>query len=427
MSWTGALIAVLLVIAFWIFGIGGQCIPTAMRCENCQEPITELVVEPKPPPEYEYEPLPKQRSFIRILVLLSSSPENPQIECELTVIEFKPGVALTKPYEALSWCWGSAPPKPYVNIRKNGRVFAKFISPDLHAALRALRYRQQDRYLWIDAICINQTNFPEKNHQVEMMSAIYGRAESVCIWLGESDSSSKMALKFIRDEVLKLQNFDELCESKEASRKWSALLDLMQRPWFSRRWVVQEIALARKAKIYCGPDEISWKEFAVAVELFVEVETATHRLSEVMKKDPKFYHVPGWFEYVSALGASLLVEATGKLFRDYKITDTMKSTSDGISPVRIQPLLSLEYLVSSLSIFEATVGHDTIYALLAIAKDATPSAGDLETSLLLDHTQAVLEVFTQRKRYKVDYEQPYVDICKGFVEFVSSNPTPLEH
>src|SRR5947207_10371237 len=127
-----------------------------------------------------------------------------------------------------------------------------------------------------------------------------------------------IALRFINEEVLQLQNFDELCESAESSSKWRALLELMQRPWFSRRWVVQEIALGRKAVIYCGRDKISWNKFAVAVELFVEVETATHRLSEVMKKDPKYYHVPGWFEYVSALGASLLVDATGRLFRNYK-------------------------------------------------------------------------------------------------------------
>ena len=36
----------------------------------------------------------------------------------------------------------------------------------------------------------------EKNHQVEMMSDIYGRAGRVCIWLGEGDDSSRLALKF---------------------------------------------------------------------------------------------------------------------------------------------------------------------------------------------------------------------------------------
>jgi hypothetical protein len=82
---------------------------------------------------------------------------------------------------------------------------------------------------------------------------------SRCVWLGEGDATSAMAFKFIQKEVLQLQNFDELCDSKEASKKWGALLDLMQRQWFSRRWVVQEIALAKDAIIYCGKDKIPWK------------------------------------------------------------------------------------------------------------------------------------------------------------------------
>jgi hypothetical protein len=405
----------------------------------------------QPPPPYTYDPLPKRRGCIRLLNLFSSSPNNPQIECELITTEFNEKGNTDRKYEALSWCWGTAKHNSYVNIRKGRKIYAKYVSPDLVSALRALRHPRVDRYLWIDAVCINQENFLERNHQVEMMSDIYGKAEQVCIWLGDGDKSSQIALTFIKKEVLQLQNFDELCESEQASSKWGALLDLMQRPWFSRRWVVQEIALARKAKIYCGAERITWSKFAVAVELFVEVETATHRLSEVMKKDPRFYHVPGWFEYVSALGASLLVDATGKLFRDYKVnatrsdpgpdsdsdsgSDTVfdaeansRARSNAVQPTRGQPLLSLEYLVSSLSIFEATVEHDTIYALLAIAKDTTPSASDEEARLLLDHTQHVLEVFTQKKRYKVEYERPYVDVCKDFVQFciersLHSDPT----
>ena len=104
-----------------------------------------------------------------------------------------------------------------------------------------------------------------------------------------------------------------------------------------------------------------------------------------MKKDPQFYHVPGWFEYVSALGASLLVSATGILFRDTKLTGPSQSNNgrEEATPLVTdrpgrQPLLSLEYLVSSLSIFDVTMEHDTIYALLAIAKDTTPSASDTE-------------------------------------------------
>jgi hypothetical protein len=64
-----------------------------------------------------------------------------------------------------------------------------------------------------------------------MMFDIYGNASKVCIWLGEANDSSCLALRFIENEVLHLQDFDRLCEQNDASAKWSALLELMQRPW----------------------------------------------------------------------------------------------------------------------------------------------------------------------------------------------------
>jgi hypothetical protein len=292
----------------------------------------------------------------------------------------------------------------------------------------------------------------EKNHQVEMMDIIYGNAERVCIWLGEENDSSRTALRFIKEELSQLQSFDILCDTENAGKNWLALLELMQRPWFSRRWVVQELALAQKPLIYCGQSKISWKKFAIAVELFVEIETATHRLSEVMEKDQQYQYVPSYFEFVSALGASLLVDATERLFRDYKEvkilkpavvypskssdhsdSETCSADSDGEdsdastlsgpnSPrdsqkSRIQPLLSLEYLVSNLTIFETTVPHDTIYALLAIAKDTSPRAVAPGAVLSARGAQEGLESYTLRKSYIVNYNLPYVDVCKDFILF----------
>jgi hypothetical protein len=387
---------------------------------------------------------------------------------------------IVEDYEALSWSWGSEPPEYQILIRSGETRTRMRATGALVWALKHLRYPDRDRTLWIDAICIDQGNVDEKNHQVQMMSQIYSYAIRVCIWLGLDDVESSRAIRFIKEEILQLRHFDTLCQDESNSQKWQSLLLLMQRPWFFRRWVVQEIALARDATIYCGPDEIAWKDFSVAVELFVEVETATHRLSEVMKKDPKFYHVPGWFEYVSALGASLLVEATGMIFRYYKQEETEGENSQGIevgkneqiqqSPaprqdgpvtgdessgteesdaetqdksgakkrkqdvnrlndqnMRIElgssddpisqrrPLLSLEYLVSKLTIFQATEPRDAIYALLAIARDTTPSARADDRAALLMH-EALAENTTQ-KLFLVDYGRPYADVCQDFIEF----------
>ena len=173
-----------------------------------------------------------------------------------------------------------------------------------------------------------------------------------------------------------------------------------------------------------------------------------------MKQDAKYHHVPRWFEYISQLGASLLVDATGRLFRDYDPIPTEKrprkinketpkllraeeqlcyeSEDDEVmSPqeradrynkdqkrqkTKGQPLLTLEYLVSSMSIFDITNAHDSVYALLAIAKDTTPTAVNKKLRVT-DHTQSVLEMFTARKQYHVDYKADYIDICKEFIQF----------
>jgi len=178
---------------------------------------------------------------------------------------------------------------------------------------------------------------------------------------------------------------------------------------------------------------------------------------QVMKTDAKYHHVPRWFEYISQLGASLLVDATGKLFRDYdyiqqKIPATKKShkkpevsrkpedelcyeseDDEVMSPQeranrykqdqesqhaksKGQPLLTLEYLVSNMSIFNVTNPHDTVYALLGIAKDTTPTAVNKKLRAT-DHAQAILEMFTVKKQYPVNYQASYIDICREFIEF----------
>ncbi|KAF2498702.1 hypothetical protein BU16DRAFT_579783 [Lophium mytilinum] len=366
--------------------------------------------------EYKYSDLEKPNS-IRLLKLKPGGRKSGEVVCDLVEEDLdwhdaeKADKSKNKKteYEALSWNWGTLPWDQKIRVSHKGEDYYQLVPPSLAAALKALRDRRNVRVLWVDAICMNQKNTNEKNRQVPMMSKIYGCASSVCVWIGEVDKDSKIALDFIKDEVLRLERFDELCEDPTSSHKWGAMLNLMKRPCFSRRWVVQEIALANEAAIYCGNDSIPWKDFSDAVQLFVEVETATHRLSEVMKMDPKFYHVPGWFEYVSALGASLLVDATGTLFR---VSKRQKR----------QPLLSLEYLVSTLSVFQATEPRDTIYSLLAIAKDTAPVAvihGNTASSAT--PAKAQLNAWAYRnmkaKPYKVDHSLPFIAICKEFILF----------
>jgi hypothetical protein len=55
---------------------------------------------------------------------------------------------------------------------------------NLWDALHCLRKRANGRRYWIDAICINQADIPERNQQVRIMPHIYFRAHTVVVWLG---------------------------------------------------------------------------------------------------------------------------------------------------------------------------------------------------------------------------------------------------
>jgi hypothetical protein len=291
------------------------------------------------------------------------------------------------------------------------------------------------RKFWIDAICINQDDLDEKSAQIPLMAQIYPQAEAVNVWLGPSDKHSNRALKFIKNNVLKLWEFDDLCRKNrdnDMSEDWYAFTELLNRNWFSRRWVVQEIALANPAKaiILCGEQTITWQEFSDAVSLFIEAESKSHRLSEVMKASTTHNLYQDFFGHIPASGAALLVNTTNNLFRRSK-DGGRESTS------------TLEYLVCTLSIFNSSNPRDIIYALLAIAKDTQADSGRLETpNESMEKSPEVrqqLRVWAHAKAlaarlakdqgfaahsYHVDYRLPVIDVYKDFVLFAIRKAEP---
>jgi hypothetical protein len=325
-------------------------------------------------------------------------------------------------FEALSWCWGRDESETTINIKKDGKSHEFQVSHHLREALEGLRRSKEDRFLWVDAICINQDSIEERNAQVPKMDRIYGSATNVCVWIGAADQDSDRAIDFIEEILLKLWEFDDLCRDKLQSKSWAALINLMRREWFSRRWVVQEIALAQKASLHCGKKEIDWQKFADAVSLFVHVESATHILSDVMKTDELFHNFPDYFGDISALGAALLVEATRNLFR--KTQDGKRHTQH-----------TLEYLISKYSVFESAQPRDTIYAFLAIAKDTKAQSSQESVSSWDEDRKKIQAGFKElpprpRKAlsralqagsliesFKVDYGLPVEVVYKDFIAF----------
>ncbi|THV45125.1 hypothetical protein BGAL_0527g00020 [Botrytis galanthina] len=83
-------------------------------------------------------------------------------------------------YQALSYTWGD--PSIRAPIKVDGHVF--MATTNLESALRYLRDTEITRVLWVDAVCINQEDIPERGMQVQQMRRIYKNAKDVLIWLG---------------------------------------------------------------------------------------------------------------------------------------------------------------------------------------------------------------------------------------------------
>ncbi|KAL8718347.1 MAG: hypothetical protein Q9225_004507 [Loekoesia sp. 1 TL-2023] len=359
---------------------------------------------------YQHQKLRDDKS-LRLLKLKHADDPHSDIICDL--FEVSPDQKSHQRYEALSWTWDHEGHRKMITIDQDDEAYILEIPNSLFQALKVLREKHKSRTLWIDAICINQTDLHEKNHQIPMMPSIYGDADRVCVWLGEASEDSDLAIEFMEEIMNDIWKFDELCKPKpkggrDTGPHWKALFSLIMRPWFSRRWIVQEVALAKDGLIYCGSRTISWRKFSDAVSLFVEVETATHRLSEIMKKSEITDHIPNFFDHVAHLSATLLIDTTNFLFR--RLPNGEKDD-----------LLSLEYLVSRLSIFKTSKSPDAIYSLLAIAKHTLPTAAPRE-----DQKQADTSAQRRAKKlgrdlssrpFPVDYGQDFVDICKDFMQF----------
>ncbi|KAH6698463.1 heterokaryon incompatibility protein-domain-containing protein, partial [Leptodontidium sp. MPI-SDFR-AT-0119] len=414
------------------------------------------------------------------------------LPCPLVDQTLQPALPSSIPYAALSYCWGSDEAVNKIYFLETDKVYTEWKGPNKNAldgmvrtkmvscllvgsslkdALETLRSRSKEAvFLWADALCINQKNLVERTAQVSRMHDVYTQAETVYIWLGtgkdegkaedpgkgkdeakrdntgkDQDEKNRKTLAFLT-KILDLHELEMVVkrlEEREANANWledkqdcKRTIELMGAQWFSRRWVIQELALARSASVLFGNCEMPWRDFADAIALFM---TKFDQIKAAFPA-PKNYAALRTSEdrYINsldakALGANVLVTATSNLFR--------KSSSGRI----IQRLLSLELLVSSMLLaFEATDPRDTVFAVLQIAKDISPrNFSPHRHSIIfrrsaaetLSYTVPILGIIlwtlydnslTLTGDYKANYRKCLKDVCADFIEYCIENSNSLD-
>ncbi|KAF5699251.1 heterokaryon incompatibility domain-containing protein [Fusarium mundagurra] len=126
------------------------------------------------------------------------------------------------------------------------------------------------RRLWVDALCINQEDNVEKPAQVQEMGRIYSKAERVISWVVPDVDFTMDGFKlFDWGKRAYLGIFNETVHLEEGCEKahgvpthdnsgWREIKAFFRNEYFERSWVVQEVALAKKAVLVLDRLGIDW-------------------------------------------------------------------------------------------------------------------------------------------------------------------------
>ncbi|PMD41869.1 hypothetical protein L207DRAFT_413323, partial [Hyaloscypha variabilis F] len=170
-------------------------------------------------------------------------------------------------YDAISYKWGD--PNIRENIWVNGKALSVPRSSYTILSNRSSVWRPQ--LLWMDAICINQEDGAEKSIQVPLMKVIYTKASIVSVCLRTPSATNganpqpsrfhELREAFYASDVvhelayLDLKTFSGdleiyLKHAKSIRQpRWLAFQELVRNPWFTRIWVIQEVALASSIRV----------------------------------------------------------------------------------------------------------------------------------------------------------------------------------
>lgn len=339
--------------------------------------------------QYKYDRIALSTDAIRLLRLLKGFPAEP-IQCELfeTFLHQMEGV----PYKALSYAWGDSPVAYKISINDRRSL----VKENLHMALLALRQTDEDRLLWIDAICIDQSNDKEKGHQVGQMRRIYECAQRVVVWLGPSN----LEVDFLMNATAQWEyqtrqrpgaqhkqgwidswtrfTADEtgLYKEEVAARRRNSLKEILDRPWFRRVWILQEVASAKKATVLCGSKAMSSQGFSL-LPFLLKLEPDSH-IEAVLDILPGFRRKESWWSEQQTLDTLLLKFGTSEA-SDHR--DNIYALLGIASDVRASNTLLPDY--------EIPLGHaicHTISFLLfgeAYKPSARPLPNDMEFTTFL--------------------------------------------
>ena len=253
------------------------------------------------------------------------------------------------PYEAVSYCW--LDPNDKTGIVVNDEPLQ--IPTSAYRVIQRFREPKTKRFLWIDAVCINQADFRERGYQVTMMGDIYANATQTLVWLGEEDDRTGLALEMCHTintiAAPHRHSGQEAFESRltdipiPEGFDISVLDTIFDRRWFRRMWIFQEMLLSRDRVCHIGKHTFEWNVALTAGAWYHKKLVADSQIRRKLRSrtDLSFYS-------------------------GVQLCNSLLSQEDYLSGTEFRP--PLHTLLTLTKYLEASDSRDKIYALLSMTR-----------------------------------------------------------
>ncbi|RYP26317.1 hypothetical protein DL768_011752 [Monosporascus sp. mg162] len=400
---------------------------------------------------YQYQPLPpitttgRTPPFTRLLYLEPGKSDNEPFCGRLEVVN----VEDAPPYEALSYTWGIGDPTNYIWFQGNPLP----IKPNLESALRSLRLPNQVRCLWIDALCIDQSSVDERSRQVRYMRLVYKHCARVVAWLGPKSGGAEEAFEAAKRlaDVGKLiaesdsatpggrpaqidnEFVTSLIESAMTGLPLTSmghLVNLFDREYFRRTWVVQEVAVSPWTIAKCEGLEMCFFDL-ISTLLFLGDQRRRANLATSLnvwysifgsRQQNQKYMTPT--DVAGSLGPLLDLLEDMRSFKATDVRDKVYSIL-GICDEGIQPVLTLTRLTRKTDRYLGAF-HRAVTNVQNLINSHNPQLDfGIPAALKPDYGKDTASVYTDLVRFMISKSPMRLDVLSHVQHH--SDPSPGEY
>ncbi|KAG7284189.1 hypothetical protein NEMBOFW57_010552 [Staphylotrichum longicolle] len=349
--------------------------------------------------ELRYEALSNPEAEIRLIRVRPAQSAGDVPRCDL----YYAPLGAAPRYIALSYAWGIQPISSTLAIGGNQYL----VNAAAASALQHLQSKDEEIYVWIDQICINQTDAAEKSVQVQQMRRIYSEASLVVAWLGDTADSSDLLLGHLArmGEWLWAAEEDRFLALHRHPDTVRAIADAFQalcrREYWQRLWILQEFAVAANIQIACGGVQVGVRQLRAVLEFASDLASNPPPAATALEATKE-----------SRISAAQVRSIIGRCYMT-PFTSFMEGVFarrarywENQNEGRVEPLFHV--LASTLALehdynYPLTSNHvDRIFSVLSLATDAA------EFSEFPDYTMTPQQAFT-RAAFRM-LQQGHIDV-----------------